>query len=119
MKKRSCFLITATLLLFGIAFSCASDGTREKESEDLEAVTGSVFAGTLSMKGSEPHTYLALTTEEGIEYKITGPLEKKLAGAYQYKKVTVAGKIVKEAVGPGFPAELNVSEILKGDSGGE
>lgn len=101
--------------------SCASEGQREEpaiEKPDAKGRQttgddggGTIIEGTISMKGSMPRTYLACTTADGTEYKITGPLEEKLALEFQNKTVSLAGTIVREAVGPGFPAEFRVETI--------
>ncbi len=114
--------IVCTLLLFLLfPVSCASEGKQESRKPPPAEVTGEAeedstnmqkISGRISMKGSMPNTYLALTTDSGTEYKITGPAEEKLAADYQYTTATVSGKVVKEAVGPGFPAEFRAEKII-------
>lgn len=65
------------------------------------------ITGKLSVKGSEPFSYLALSGHEGKVYKLTGPRAEELR-THQGEKVTVTARITKEAVGPGFPAEAEV-----------
>lgn len=119
IRRNSRTSIVCILLLFLLLpLSCASEGKQETpESGGTTAPEENDAAeinGQISMKGSMPNTYLALSTESGKEYKITGPLKEKLAADYQYKEVTLAGEIVKEAVGPGFPAEFR-AEIISSD----
>jgi hypothetical protein len=104
------------LLFLLLPLSCASEGKQESTKPPApEENDAAEISGRISMKGSMPNTYLALTTGSGKEYKITGPLQDKLAEDYQYKTVTLAGEIVKEAVGPGFPAEFQAAEIISSD----
>ena len=69
--------------------------------------------GKIAVKGNEPHTYLVLILEQNLEYAIVGDLRQEIWTKYQGQVIKVQGKIVKQAVGPGFPAELEVSEILQ------
>lgn len=79
----------------------------------LMSCTETTYTGRISVRGNEPHTYLALVTSDNQEYRIVGDLEQKIRSSYQNKRVTVAGRIVKEALGPGFPTELRVEKVLK------
>ena len=66
--------------------------------------------GHISMKGSAHHSYLAIYDKSSqTSYKIQNK-EKFNLEAYQNRDVVVEVKVVKEAIGPGFPAEI---EILK------
>ena len=56
----------------------------------------SEMKGIISVKGNEPHIYLAFTTENGIVYIIEGPMAKDLREKYQGSKVKVKAKVVKE-----------------------
>ena len=85
----------AALALFGLA-SCLS----------------MTLQGRISVKGNEPHTYLALSTGES-EYSLVGPLRDSLLKQYQGKYLKVRGEIVKEALGPGYPAEFEVQDIVE------
>jgi len=75
---------------------------------DITSITG-----IISVKGSEPRTFVALTTVDGTEYKITGHLAIKLKQEYQYKTVVIAGSLTTDAMGPGFPAEFEAAEIIQ------
>lgn len=107
------FLFAAAIFLL-FPFSCASrcDDDQGEDTDEKTAPAEIVVTGTISIKGSEPFTYTALTEDGGAVYKITGPLEEELAKHYQYKKVTLAGGITKEDGGPGIPAELLVDKII-------
>ena len=69
------------------------------------------IAGRVAVKGSEPHTYLVLVSN-GQDYKLVGPLRDEIWKSFQGRRIRVRGRIVREARGPGFPAELEVLEIL-------
>ncbi len=71
-----------------------------------------VYEGTLSVRGNEPHTQLVLITSEGKAFELTGPRSQELR-QHQYKKVTVGGKLVSNPAGPGFPAKIEVDHIIR------
>lgn len=71
------------------------------------------ISGKIAVVGNMPFTFLNLVTADNIEYRIVGPLEKKMRQNMQQMILTVEGKIIKKAIGPGFPAEFEVFEILK------
>ena len=56
--------------------------------------------GTVSVKGNMPHTYLALTTDDGKTYEITGKAAEKLRSDYQGSRVRLKGKLIREPDGP-------------------
>jgi ABC-type oligopeptide transport system substrate-binding subunit len=123
-NSRTSILWLLLLFLLFVPLSCVSEGKQESSKPSVPEESGEAeedstdmqkISGRISMKGSMPNTYLALTTGSGKEYKITGPLEEKLAADYQYEDVTLSGEIVKEAVGPGFPAEFRAAEIISSD----
>jgi hypothetical protein len=68
--------------------------------------------GSISVKGNEPHTYLALTTDRNEEFSIVGKKKKEIWENYQGQVITVKGKIVRKSIGPGFPAEFDVTKII-------
>ena len=76
--------------------------------------------GRVAVKGSEPSTWVALVetgneeTERPArtEYALVGPLADEIRSRHQGRHLVVRGRIVSEARGPGFPAELKVTEIL-------
>ena len=71
------------------------------------------YEGRVAVKGSEPHTYTVLVTPDNVEYKIVGDLAQLIYSDYQNRIIKVRGKITREAIGPGMPAELLVYEIIK------
>ena len=72
--------------------ACASGGRTEPG--DTGTITGKI-----SVKGSEPKTFVALTTEAGTVYEITGPLTDRLAEDYQYSTVILEGKLIRAYAG--------------------
>lgn len=78
----------------------------------MSACSSLKVAGRVAVKGNEPHTYLVLVSDSR-EYKLVGPLQEKIWKTYQGQRIRVRGRIVREALGPGFPAELEVLEILE------
>jgi hypothetical protein len=89
MKKEFIFGI----LMTGAFMGCA-------QSNDLE------LEGGLYMKGSSVHTYLVIEDEISHKnYKIQNPNSFNL-NHRQKQKVKLKAKLLKEAVGPGFPAVI-------------
>ena len=77
------------------------------------ALTGTmVIKGKVTIKGNEPFSYVALTAENGSEYRLTGKLKDLIAEKYQNMILTVRGKIIKKQAGPGMPAEFEVNKII-------
>jgi uncharacterized protein YcfL len=67
--------------------------------------------GKLSVKGSEPHSYLSIKdTQSKTSYKIQNRESFDLT-TKQKQTVKIRAKLVKEAVGPGFPAVIEVVEV--------
>jgi hypothetical protein len=97
--------ILAIIIAAGI-FSC-SDTVKGNVLPNSDTIKGRV-----SVKGNEPHTYLALKTVKE-EFKIVGLLTNEIRDKYQNKYIEVKGAIIKKAIGPGFPAELEVTSIVK------
>jgi len=92
MKK--IFLVLSILGFIG----CAQDNVMEIE-------------GRVAMKGSSPHTYLSIKdTKSHKSYKIQNQAKFDLM-TKQNQTVKVKAVLVKEAVGPGFPAVIEVIEV--------
>ena len=70
------------------------------------------ISGTVSVKGNEPHTYPALTTEEGDLYMITGTAVDELIRDYQGARVHLKGKIVRKPDGP-VPGIIEAEGIIE------
>lgn len=113
MKQVHYLMTTAILLL--LTFSAGHQlwaGQSINDPMQFPYLQIEVIKGIVAVKGSEPHTFLCLTTEEGTEYKITGNLKYKLSNHWQQQVVSLQGKVVKPSLGPGIPAEFEVKQIL-------
>ena len=85
------------LSLIGL-IGCANDKTIELE-------------GRVAMKGSSPHTYLSIKDSKShTSYKIQN-LEKFDLMKKQNQTVKLKAIVIKEAIGPGFPAVIEVVEV--------
>ena len=92
MKK---ILIALSLMGF---IGCAQDNMIELE-------------GRVAVKGSSPHTYLSIKDSKSQEsYKIQNQTEFDLMKK-QNQIVKVKAVLIKEAIGPGFPAVIEVVEV--------
>lgn len=80
---------------------CAQDNT----------TTVMELQGRVAMKGSAPHSYLSIRdTQTHKSYKIENPKPFGL-GDKQNHIVKLKAKVLKDAVGPGFPAVIEVLEV--------
>lgn len=78
--------------------ACAQDNMMELE-------------GRVAVKGSEPHTYLSIKDSKSQKsYKIQNQAKFDLMKK-QNQTVKVKAVLVKEAIGPGFPAVIEVIEV--------
>ncbi len=77
---------------------CAQDNVMELE-------------GRVAVKGSSPHTYLSIKDSKSQKsYKIQNQVEFDLM-TKQNQTVKVKAVLIKEAIGPGFPAIIEVVEV--------
>lgn len=67
--------------------------------------------GRISVVGSEPLTYLALTTEEGDQVELVGESASELSRKHQGRRVRIYGTILREEQGPGRPARVRVDRF--------
>ena len=92
MKK---IMVMLTFLGFT---ACAQDNVIELE-------------GRVAMKGSSPHTYLSIKDSKSQKsYKIQNQAKFDLMKK-QNQTVKVKAVLIKEAIGPGFPAVIEVIEV--------
>ena len=92
MKK---ILIGLSLVGF---LGCAQDNVMELE-------------GRVAVKGSSPHTYLSIKDSKSQKsYKIQNKAKFDLMRK-QNQTVKVKAVLLKEAIGPGFPAVIEVVEV--------
>lgn len=97
MKK---YILLASAMLFG--FGCASSAA----GSGLLDIEGGIY-----MKGFSRSTYLSIKDEKtGILYRIQSPKRFNLSHR-QKEIVKLKARLVKKAVGPGFPAVIEVVEV--------
>jgi|GEM_PF-1211210 hypothetical protein len=71
-----------------------------------------VLQGAIKMKGSMPHTSLVIEDKKSHKsYKIQNQEAFGLAQK-QNQTLSLEVALVKDAIGPGFPAEVEVKRIL-------
>ncbi len=77
---------------------CAHDNVMELE-------------GRVAMKGSSPHTYVSIKdTKTQTSYKIQNQAKFDLMKK-QNQTIKVKAVLIKESIGPGFPAVIEVVEV--------
>jgi hypothetical protein len=89
-------------LAAGVLLACASDAD-QPDSEHMIAVTGRVVA-----TGSDPFVILVIFTNANEQYELVGERADPLWDLQQ-QHLTVRGRVVRDAAGPGFPAQLEVN----------
>ncbi len=91
-------------LLFVLAMAGLVGCAQSDESDFL-------LKGRIAMKGSAPHSYLVIEDRQTHKnYKIDNAGSFDLAKK-QNQVLALKAILVKEAVGPGFPAVIHVTEI--------
>jgi len=86
------------ILGLGVMMGCAQNGDLELE-------------GELYVKGSAPHTYLVIEDHKSHKsYKIKNAKRFRLNGR-QKEVVKLKAKLIQKAIGPGFPAVVEVVEV--------
>lgn len=68
-------------------------------------------SGRVVATGSDPHVTLVVITEANEQYELVGARAEPL-WHLQQRPVTVRGRIVQQALGPGFPAQLEVDSYI-------
>ncbi len=108
MRRYPVFILgLCCLTVLAAVFSCVVITGRSKAAGGEGSV---ILVGKVSVKGSEPNTYLALTAEDGTVYELAGEKAGELRDEYQGRLIEVRGMLVKEAVGPGMPARVEIME---------
>ena len=72
------------------------------EPDEMISITGRVV-----VTGSDPLVILVIVTDANEQYELVGEQADPLWDLQQLQ-VTVRGRVVQEASGPGFPAQLEV-----------
>jgi len=106
MKKRRLANLAAFAL--PLLFSVAGCASCEKPAPAGQKAQPAVWVGRISLKGNEPHTWLALSTEDGTVYELIGERAAVIRDRHQNRRLRVEGKVVSAAKGPGFPARIEV-----------
>ena len=70
------------------------------------------LSGRISVAGNEPFTYVRLVDAQQHEYRLVGEKAERIRRTLQGREVELRGRVVKQAVGPGEPAEFQVDEVL-------
>lgn len=65
-------------------------------------------SGRVTVTGSAPHVMLVIVTDD-VHYELVSAAAEDL-WELQQRQVTVRGRIVRQALGPGFPARLAVDK---------
>lgn len=78
----------------------------------LTACSGKTITGKVVIKGQIPHTFIAVKVDRRLYYHIVGRLKRVLLAHYQGDTVTLAGSVVREAIGQGLPAEFKATRIV-------
>ena len=73
--------------------------------------TSVTYTGRVVVAGSDPRVQVVLVTTDA-RYEMVGELRDELRGL-QGATVSVRGTLLREARGPGFPAQLEVERILQ------
>lgn len=103
------FILPAILIIMGIHSSTSG---ADKNCPHLE--TGKLcITGKIAIKGNEPVTWVALVTPEGVDYRLKGKLLHELRSRYQQQEITLSGKVISRAKGPGLPAGFEVEAIVE------
>ena len=96
----------------GVLLACASPAEEEPAAPDSAGQDQVIeLTGRVTVTGSAPRTILVLVTETD-HYEIVGDLAPELRRLQQLQ-VTVRGRVVREAAGPGFPAQLQVDSYTR------
>ena len=90
-------------LVVAVLMGCAS------LPDSTDPAQGIAATGRVIVTGSAPHVLLVLETDRG-GYELVGDHAAEL-WSLQGRQITVRGRVVREARGPGFPARLEVNDF--------
>ena len=129
MTGAGAVLVLVLALAAGVLLACASDADQPTAPEAQAAPNGAAepvapaaeemmaVTGRVVVTGSDPFVTLVIVTDANEQYELVGEQADPLWDLQQLQ-VTVRGRVVQEAAGPGFPAQLEVdSYTLVRDSG--
>ena len=75
------------------------------------ALSAETISGQVSVNGNEPFTFVVITDDQNVQYKVTGSYEKKIRMLYQGKKIKVKGNIKCPPKGEFGMCEIEVKKI--------
>ena len=101
----------AVALSAGVLLACASPAEEPAAPDPPQPDHVIELTGRVTVTGSAPLTILVLVTETD-HYEIVGDLAAELRRLQQLH-VTVRGRVVREAYGPGFPAQFQVDSYTQ------
>ena len=102
----------ALALSAGVLLACASPVEEEPAAPEPPQPEQVVeLTGRVTVTGSAPRTILVLVAETD-HFEIVGDLVPELRKLQQLH-VTVRGRVVRAADGPGFPAQLQVDSYTR------
>ena len=101
----------AVALSAGVLLACASPAEEPAAPDQPEPDQVIELTGRVTVTGSAPLTILVIVTETD-HYEIVGDLVPELRNLQQLY-VTVRGRVVREAYGPVFPAQLQVDSYTR------
>ena len=121
MKRGGAAMALAAVVLLACV-ACASDADQPAAPEAGAAPNGPAAAGPAApvegemiavagrvvVTGSDPFVTLVIVTGANEQYELVGEQADPLWDLQQ-RRVTVRGRIVQPASGPGFPAQLEVA----------
>jgi hypothetical protein len=103
------YLVLCSFLILCFAAQGCAMGMADKAGS-------ATIIGTARVVGNEPLTHVVVTVAErtgaGVDYLITGPLEKELRDRYQGKEVTLEGEFCSSPL-PQFRKCFSPSRIMQ------
>ncbi len=110
----------AVALSAGVLLACASPAEEPAAPDQPEPDRVIELTGRVTVTGSAPLVILVLVLVTDTDhYEIVGDLVPELR-RLQQRHVTVRGRVLREAYGPGFPAQLQVdsyTQVRDGQAG--
>lgn len=105
-------LILLAVFWFLMTGASCEEGEKGIQSPGMTSSGRTFIQGIIAVKGNEPHTWLSLVTEEGIEYRLQGAITETLRNRYQQQSLTLEGTPVKQEPYGQFPIEFKVHNLL-------
>ena len=106
MKRAGAGLALSAAVLLACASGDSAGAADGAEPDRAEPDAPIAVTGRVTVTGSEPDVRLVIVSEEAT-YELVGAPAEALR-RLQQRRVTVRGRLAREAYGPGFPAQLQV-----------